>query len=188
MEKDIPTSAIAFVESTHGRMRREQRGIGKKDLQAAMKYGMRVNGRETRSNGDPTSIYTHKNIVYITNDLSGEEVTSYALPIVLDKVNITDTMQRQHDKAVMGVEFNKKRWKSNTVIVVDTSGSMKSSDVWDTRTRLDAVWLSLALDFVAQRIESDGAGVWDVVSVVSLGPFGDIIFKEQPTTWVLYNR
>ena len=184
---NIPTSAITFLESAHGRMMREQRGIDKKDLQTAKKYGQRESGRQRR-NGDATSRYTYKNIVYITNDITGEEVTSYALPIVLEKVDITDIMQKQHDTAVLNIESHKKRWKSNTVIVVDTSGSMKNSDVWDTRTRLDAVWLSLALDFTAQRIESDGAGVWDVVSIVSLGPYGETIFSKQPTTWVLYNK
>jgi len=187
MRPDIPTSAITFVESAHGRLRREQRGICKKDLQGAVKYGKRDSGRE-RKNGETTSIYTYKNIVYIKNDVSGEEVTSYALPIVLDKVNISQAIQKQHDKALLDIEYYKKQWKSNTVIVVDTSGSMRNCDVWDTKTRLDAVWLSLALDFVAQRIESEGAGEWDVVSIVSLGPAGEIILKEQPTTWVLYNK
>lgn len=187
MRPDIPTSAITFVESAHGRLRREQRGICKKDLQGAVKYGKRDSGRE-RKNGETTSIYTYKNIVYIKNDVSGEEVTSYALPIVLDKVNISQAIQKQHDKALLDIEYYKKQWKSNTVIVVDTSGSMRNCDVWDTKTRLDAVWLSLALDFIAQRIESEGAGEWDVVSIVSLGPAGEIILKEQPTTWVLYNK
>ncbi|KAL7546823.1 hypothetical protein ACHAWF_010154 [Thalassiosira exigua] len=122
------------------------------------------------------------------NDVTGEEVTSYALPIVLDKVKITDAIQEQHDNAVKDIARHTKRWKSNTVIVVDTSGSMKNCDVWDTKTRLDAVWLSIALDFVAHRIESGAAGVWDVVSIVSLGEDGEIILKEQPTTWVLYNK
>lgn len=186
MSGNIPTSAITFVETVHGRLRREQRAIGKKDLQAAVKYGTRTAG-VARKNGDTTSVYTHNNIVYITNDATGEEVTSYALPIVLDKVKITDAIQAQHDNAVRDIARHRNRWTSNIVIVVDTSGSMKNCDVWDTKTRLDAVWLSLALDFIAQRIESGTSGVWDVVSIVSLGSDGEIILKEQPTTWVLFN-
>ena len=49
-------------------------------------------------------------------------------------------------------------WKSNTVIVIDTSGSMRQNDVWGSRDRLDAVWLSIALDFVATRLENGSAG------------------------------
>lgn len=187
MSGNVPTSAITFVETVHGRLRREQRAIGRKDLQAAVKYGTRAAGR-VRKNGDKTSVYTHDNIVYIMNDATGEEVTSYALPIALDKVKITDAIQAQHDNAVRDIARHRNRWKSNTVIVVDTSGSMKNCDVWDTKTRLDAVWLSLALDFIAQRIESGAAGARDVVSIVSLGPYGEIILKEQPTTWVLFNK
>jgi hypothetical protein len=33
------TSAVSFVEAKDGRMRRRQRGISKKDLQRAKKYG-----------------------------------------------------------------------------------------------------------------------------------------------------
>jgi len=35
------TSAVSFVETEHGRMGRRQRGISKKDLQRAKKYGGR---------------------------------------------------------------------------------------------------------------------------------------------------
>jgi hypothetical protein len=38
---DVRTSAITFVETEHGRMRRRQRGIDKKNLQEARKYGQR---------------------------------------------------------------------------------------------------------------------------------------------------
>jgi len=34
-------SAVSFVEARDGRMRRRQRGISKKDLQRAKKYGGR---------------------------------------------------------------------------------------------------------------------------------------------------
>lgn len=39
---EVPTSAIPFVETEHGRMRREQRGIHMRDLQSAMKYGSKL--------------------------------------------------------------------------------------------------------------------------------------------------
>ena len=38
-DENIPTSAITFLQSEHGRLRRAQRGIVKRDLQAAKKYG-----------------------------------------------------------------------------------------------------------------------------------------------------
>ena len=182
----VPTSCITFIERAHGRMRRDQRGIGKKDLQAAKKHGDRKFGYD-RPNGDSTSIYTHKHIVYIMNDVNGEEVTSYALPIKLDYVPVTEEMQRVHDGTVEKIQRDNSCWSSNTVFVVDTSGSMKNSDVWGTRTRLDAVWLSIALDFIAQRLETGNGGALDIISIVSLGPTGDILFEEQPASWIFYN-
>ena len=69
-----------------------------------------------RPNGDPTAIYTHNNITYITNERTGEEVTSYANPIPLDPVPITPEMQKEHNKAVSEIQQDKTKWKSNTVI------------------------------------------------------------------------
>ena len=184
---EIATSAISFIETEHGRLRRKQRAISKKDLQKAKKYGIRRSSHP-RPNGHPTSIYTYNEIVYVANDITGEEVTSYAIPITLDTVKITKDMRENHKKHKVIIENDLSKWKSNTVIVVDTSGSMKGSDVWETRTRLDAVWLSIALDFLALRIESGNAGPYDVVSIISMGTSSEILFYEEPTTWVLYNQ
>mmetsp|Transcript_14738 Transcript_14738/g.27717 ORF Transcript_14738/g.27717 Transcript_14738/m.27717 type:complete len:294 (+) Transcript_14738:622-1503(+) len=79
-------------------------------------------------------------------------------------------------------------WKSNTVIVVDTSGSMRESDVWGARSRLDAVWLCVALDFVAHRLESGNAGPYDVLSIVFMGEDGIIAIERMSTSWQLYNK
>jgi hypothetical protein len=131
--------------------------------------------------------YTYKGIVYIT-EYTGEEVTSYAIPVTLQTVPISRELQEINDQALITISSDKSVWKSNTVIVVDTSGSMRSCDVFDTKTRLDAVWLSIALDYVAERLESGGGNEYDVISIVSMGPRANIIIKEHPTTWVLYNR
>ena len=68
MARDVPTSAVSFVETEHGRLRRKQRGIDTKDLKAAKKYGQRY-GSHPRPNGDPTSKYLFNDIVYIVNDI-----------------------------------------------------------------------------------------------------------------------
>ncbi len=185
--QSIPTSAITFVETDHGRLRRRQRGIHKKDLKSAKKYGTR-SGSHPRPNGDPTAIYRWKDIVYITNERTGEEVTSYAVPFKLDTVPISEQTVREHNEASKVIQKDKSMWNSNTVIVVDTSGSMKRADVWGSRTRLDSVWISVALDFIATRIETGAAGALDVVSVISMGEGAYPIIEEQPTTWVLYNQ
>jgi hypothetical protein len=97
-------------------------------------------------------------------------------------------MQKAHNDAQRSIKRNLDMWKSNTVLVVDTSGSMKAGDLWGARTRLDAVWIAVALDFVAQRLETGDAGFYDVISVVTLGPTAQIVYEEQPTSWVFYNK
>ena len=183
----IPTSVISFVETEHGRLRRKQRGIDKKDLQAAKKYGERKESHATRY-GDPTAIYTHKDIVYITNERTGEEITSYTVPLHLDYVPIDETMQNTHDEALQKIRSDKNTWLSHTVMVVDRSGSMNNGDVWGARTRLDAVWIAIALDYLAHRLETGESCPLDVISIVSLERNATILIEEEPASWVLYNR
>jgi len=182
----ILTSTITFVETEHGRLRRRQRAIGKKDLQRAKKWGV-YRSSHSRPNGNPTALYTYNNIVYITDEITGEEVTSYAIPISLEPVPISSYLRNDQEEAVRLIQSDKSKWKSNTVIVIDTSGSMKQADVWGSRTRLDAVWLSVDMDFIATRIESGAAGLLDFVSVITFGTFSQVLALEQPTLWVLYN-
>jgi hypothetical protein len=42
-----------------------------------MMHGARIAGKPRPRNRDPTVIYTYKEIVYIGNSVTGEEVTSY---------------------------------------------------------------------------------------------------------------
>jgi hypothetical protein len=175
------------VETEHGRLRRKQRGIDKKDLQRARKYGIRT-GTYPRPNGDPTSIYTYQDIVYIVNDRTGEEVTSYAIPIKLDLIPVTKQMEQDHERARNRAQIDLDSWTSNTVLVVDRSGSMKKGDVWGTRNRLSSVWLCTALDFLAHRLETGDAMSTDIISIITLEENPVTVIHNEPTTWVLYNK
>ncbi|GAX28499.1 hypothetical protein FisN_38Hh007 [Fistulifera solaris] len=183
----IYTSAITFVETEHGRLRRKQRGIDKKDLQAARKYGVRY-GTHPRPNGDEAAMYVYQDLTYIVNEVTGEEVTCYAKPLELEEVPLTEEMHAEYTKARRKIQDDLDCWTSNSVLVVDTSGSMKQADVWGTRTRLAAVWVSIALDFLASRLETGEGGLTDVISVVTLGETANAIFEEEPCSWVLYNK
>jgi hypothetical protein len=186
-QREIPTSAVSFVETEHGRLRRQQRGIDKKDLQRAKRDGIKKSGHR-RPNGDPTAIYKYKDITYIVNEATDEEITSYASPLMLEYVPIDHKLQENHDKAAQKIRTDLNCWTSNTVMVVDTSGSMREADVWGTRTRLSAVWVAVALDFLAHRLETGAACPSDVLSVVTLCSEPKIVIKEEPCTWVLYNK
>lgn len=178
---------MTFLETEHGRLRRSQRGIDKKDLKRALKYGTRENGRP-RLNGDKTGKYTYKDIVYVVNETTGEEITCYALEVPLEPVEIGSTLAILHEKAAERAKHDLDSWTSNTVMVVDVSGSMKKADVWGARNRLQAVWLSIALDFVAHRVESGGAQSTDILSIVTLEDNPRVLLYEQPCTWVVYNQ
>ena len=138
--QDVPTECVPFTESAHGKMRRDERNIGISQLQAAMKDGEWRRGAPSRPNGDPTSVYTHDNIFYVVNDTTGEEVTSYTRPVELHPVNVTPEDLELYQKAKRHIEEDSTVWESHTVIVVDTSGSMKKSDLHGARNRLKAVW------------------------------------------------
>ncbi|GKZ00218.1 hypothetical protein MPSEU_000974700 [Mayamaea pseudoterrestris] len=97
-------------------------------------------------------------------------------------------MLEDHIQAREKIQKDLPSWTSNTVMVVDTSGSMRESDLWGTRNRLDAVFVSIALDYLAHRLESGHACVTDVLSVVTLGEQPKIVIEEEPCTWRLYNK
>ena len=184
---NIPTSSIPHVETVHGRMRREQRGITKKDVQRARKYGTRE-PTHPRPDGSPTAIYTYKDITYIVNEATDEEVTAYAVPLRLDPVLLPSDADEHHELLKARNQRKTSRWTSNTVMVVDVSGSMKQGDVWGSRHRLSAIWLSIALDFLAHRLESCAAKATDVISIITLEEEPRIILKYEPCTWTLYNK
>lgn len=175
------------METEHGRERRRQRGIDKKNLQAAVKYGERQAGK-WRHRGHKTAMYTHEGITYIRDERTGQEVTSWATPLKLDSVPVSDEMLREYNSAFTKIQTDKDAWLSNTVIVIDVSGSMREADIWGARTRLSASWIAIALDFLAQRLETGAASAMDVMSVVLMGEEATILLKERPSSWVLYNQ
>ena len=179
------TPTMPIQETEHARRRRLERGIDRKlDLNTVLQHGKQVYCRF----GDA---YKYKHITYVVDwkQRKGKrkELTCYAEPIRLKPIKIPNDKEVEHQLALKKIQ-DPNIWQSNTVIVVDTSGSMKKSDVWGAMNRLDAVWLSVALDFIAHRLETGSAGLYDVVSIVSLGDSSEIVTETQPTSWVLYNQ
>lgn len=162
--------------------RDKQRGIDKNDLQTSMKYG-----KQERSFGD-TVKYTYNDIVYIYNCKEKTAVTCWTNPLPLVKVPHVCLREQEHQDGLDIIRTNKSAWKSNTVIVVDTSGSMRTSDVWGARNRLCAAWMSVALDYVAHRLETGIGCNTDVTSIVTMGKSPTVIYEELPLSWKMYNK
>eukprot|EP00978_Attheya_sp_CCMP212_P000899 scaffold1948_cov52-Attheya_sp.AAC.2 len=187
----IRTSDFYINPSRHGEMRRQQRNIGIRDLQAAMKHGTR---RTQRGNGGTTkSIYEYNGITYIVNDSTGTEITSYVSRVPLDYKTIPPADYQNHLKAKKSLQTGNTDGKSimtsHSVLLVDTSGSMRNSDVSGSKSRLEAVWIAVAQDYVAQRITAGHAGSTDAVTIILMGETAKVhpVINCVPTDWVLYN-
>jgi von Willebrand factor type A domain len=132
--------------------------------------------------------YTYKDIVYIVNSRTQTEITCYARPTVLTPIPITTQMEIVAEKDIQKVQNDLDCWTSHTVMVIDISGSMRASDVWGTRNHLKAVWFSVALDYIADRLERGNASSTYVISILTMGDHPTLVYKEEPTSWVLYNK
>ena len=183
-----PTSLITILSSIHGRQRRAERKIAKRDLQAALKHGQREVNYNPRT-GAPQWRYTFADVVYITDGV--REITTWPVPGIgldVEQIAITQRMKQEHLLACRNLASYPSAWTSHTVIVVDQSGSMRKDDVADGVTRSDAVWLTLAMKFVSERLESGEATSTDVVSVISMNVRARILIDRKPTDWLLFNE
>ena len=85
------TSLITILSSAHGRLRREQRDIDKRDLQRALKHGRRQKAWGQRW------LVEYDGITFITDWSMRQEVTAYPSPLPDAPVGISDIAQ--HEKA-----------------------------------------------------------------------------------------
>ena len=134
--------------------------------------------------------YTFADIVYITDTTSHIEITSWPVPgvgIDVEEHFISKDMKIEHENACKVLAEDMSSWTSHTVIVVDQSGSMRKTDVADGATRSDAVWVTLALDFIGKQLRSGQATHYDVVSVVGMNDKCSLLIDCQPTDWILFN-
>jgi Mg-chelatase subunit ChlD len=182
LQGSIQTSVISIRSSKHGRQRRHERNISKRQLQAAIKHGQRQRVRSDRFK------YTHNGLVFIT-DTNGNEITSYFQSLDMPFRTVHRMSERDHYEAKVQMTQNAAAFcKSHSVLLVDTSGSMRNSDVQGSRTRLSAVWLAIAEDFVRNRIESHIASTRDAISIILMGEDAKVLMHQAPTDWITYNR
>jgi hypothetical protein len=74
------------------------------------------------------------------------------------------------------------------VIVVDQSGSMRESDVVGTRSRSDAVWVTLALDVIGNQLRSGNGTSSDIVTIIGMNDIGSWLVNKKPLDWILFNE
>ena len=163
------TSELTVISHTHGRQRREERDIAKRELQEAIKYGRRERANPGRD-GSRRWRFTHKSVIYITDETMRHEITSWR-------------MQEAGAEEAEAVGTDAETG-SHTVLVVDSSGSMRKNDVPGYTSRTAAVYDCLARDFVEPQlaaIRSDGCNnSKDVVTLVEMGETARLIFYRHP--------
>lgn len=154
------TSAVTINSHTHGRERRTERGIEKRELQKAVKEGVKEPANPGRT-GDKRWRFTHNGVVYITDDSCKHEITSWRLDDGSINLAAADGVGGAH-----------------VVLVVDHSGSMRKPDVEHYSSRTEAVYDCLAKDFVTAQLAAGAGGAEVVVSVIQMSDGATLILNK----------
>ncbi len=175
----LATADVSLVSHAHGRARREERGITRAELQAAVKHGRKERAHAGRD-GAQRWRFTHNGVVYITDATCRHEITSWRLA---DAAGGEETAPPSTRAAAGG--------ESHTVLVVDVSGSMRTRDVPGQASRAAAVYNCLAHEFVQPQLElaaAHGAGVVQaaVVTLIEMSDGADVLLSRAPLDeWLL---
>lgn len=175
------TSLISFLSTEHGRMRREQRDIDKRDIKEAIKHGTRTHQKFMNR-----LKIEHDGIIFITDRCCTSEVTAYPSPLAFAALGADDT--EDHNKAKTIISRKPELCASHTVLVIDNSGSMSTHDILHHRDRQTAAYSVASLELVAEQLFSGSANNSDVVSLVEFSDGAKVVFEREPVSWVLYNK
>lgn len=183
------TCDVTVLSSQHGRARRELREITRFDLQAAVKYGVKKRAHNCRRTGQPRWQYTFGNIVYITDESSKKEITSFREPIHIQPATITNKMLDNHREDRQTLREEPLICVTHSIVVIDQSGSMKTSDVTGFRNRSQAAYGILALEYIAEQLHQRGDGKsLDAVSVIEMNDEATVVYDREPLDWILFNK
>lgn len=180
------TSLVTIVSTQHGRLRREQRNIEKRDLQRALKYGSR-----TRVWGGAWRV-EYQGITFITDETLRREITSFPSPLPIHDAIPMDSIF-QHQKTKHLLKLRPDLVTSHTVIVLDDSGSMLSKHqsqhgMYMYRDCQAAALESIALEFVAEQLWNETATNSDLVSLITFDKTAKVRIHREPMGWPLYNQ
>ncbi|KAL3942710.1 MAG: hypothetical protein SGBAC_003155 [Bacillariaceae sp.] len=174
------SSLISILSTDHGRLRREQRDIRKRDFSKAIRYGTaeRTWGRRWKLEYD--------GIIFIVDDSMSREVTAYPSPLSLAQI---DTKERiLHTQAKDLLKLKPELCTSHTVLVVDNSGSMTTHDIILHKNRQVAAYSITAMEFVAEQLFRQTATNSDVLTLIEFDSQAREVFSRESFDWVLYNK
>jgi hypothetical protein len=182
------TDELTVLSTLHGRARRQLRDITIFDLQSAVKHGTKTPGRRCFRTGLPRWKYVYGNVVYITDSTSTVEVTSYKEAVSIQPAPITKVMRARHEEDLRTLRDDPQLCTTHSIIIIDQSGSMRTSDVSGFRTRSEAAYGVLALEYIAEQLHARGDdGTVDAMSIIEMNDVGTLVVDRQPLDWVLFN-
>jgi hypothetical protein len=191
----MKTDEVPLNSSVHGKLRRSQRDISKRDLQAAIKYGKKTIQYRRVGNSFVTRWkIEYCNVTYITDEDMTTEVTCYAEELLLTEVVIPSRFREQYDES-------KRRLSDLTIItshmvfIVDMSTSMNKSDMNAHKTRSHGVYYNIAEEYIAENLRPIASGLFDgknttftdVITLIEMRDVPTVVFEREPITWILYN-
>ena len=162
---ELRTEDVSLISHAHGRYRRAERNILRRELQAAIKYGNKESANPGRD-GALRWRYTYDGVVYITDSTSRHEITSWRI-------------DGDDEDAIAPAEIELAGKGCHAVLIVDNSGSMRAGDVQGYKTRASAVYQCLIRDFVKEQVKT-GAGKDVVVSLISMSDQATLLLDKRP--------
>jgi len=171
----LATDAVSLVSHAHGRERRAERGIARLELQGAVKHGRKERAHPGRDGADRWR-FKHKGVIYITDESCRHEITSWRLA---DDA----AMRAAPPKPWGGSHFS-----SHTLLIVDSSGSMRRSDVPGYGSRTEAVYDTLLREFVQPQLELTRGGTvlgTAVVTLIEMGKSAEVLLERAPIDDIL---
>ena len=185
-----PTSEFTVLSSLHGQARRQLREITRFDLQSAVKYGVKTLGAPCPKSGACRWKYTYGNVVYITDETSRKEITSYREPISIHQAPVTAEMVARHEQDARMLLEDPHLCVTHHIIVIDQSGSMRTSDVHGFRNRSQAAYGVLALEYLADQLHQRGVDdkILEAVTVLEMQSHCHVMIHREPLDWMLFNK
>lgn len=183
------TEELTLLSTLHGKSRRELRDISKHDLKTVMKYGTKTKGNCV--NGDQRWKFEFGNTTYITDNSCRKEITCYKKAIQIEPATITQKMIDNHKEAERILREDPHLCTTHSIIIIDQSGSMRTCDVNGFRSRSDAAYGTLALDYIAEQLYQQGGGdelFIDAVTIIEMNDTGSLFLHKEPLDWILFNK
>jgi hypothetical protein len=170
---------ISILSSDHGRLRRKQRDIHKRDFSKAIRHGTaeRAWGRRWKLEYD--------GIIFIVDDHMSREVTAYPSPLSFAPIDTKDRIV--HNRANNLLKLKPGLCTSHTVLVVDNSGSMTTHDIILHKNRQVAAYSITAMEFVAEQLFRKTVTNSDLLTLIEFDSRASEVFARESFDWVLYN-